>query len=356
MSDELVRSGLQRIASEARVVDLSARVSERSRSLRRRRAVAAGVIAALLAVVAVSTLAVAGDQDAAPPAGRLTAPTVVLGDARTGGLPRVALAVVDTSSGTTWLVSRAGRAVRLPIRAASLPGTPPSLSATGGSVVLGGLGEATVVRGADSAVTRLALRAEQHYAMSVSPAGDTVAYAADNGVDGVDLTLQPLDMSPPITLGVTASAAAGVLVPVVWSDDGRTVLVLDGQGATMVDLEPSPRARRSVHMRDDLVLSSGWAASPDLSRFMAGRTMTDDGRRTWRVLDSSDGRAVTAVARPADDRLIGWSSRDRLVWWHETDGGYAVVTTDVDGRRARTEMRLVTRERDLIASWADGGS
>ena len=140
----------------------------------------------------------------------------------------------------------------------------------------------------------------------------------------------------------------------MWSDDGSGLLVLDGNGATRVDLLPRPRVGRGVYAETDLVLANGWAAAPDLSRFVMSDAAPLVGeRRKWLVLDSDDGHLTEALTRPADDRLIGWTADDRLVWWHRTADGYSVVTTDTAGRSLLTELRLPSELPNLAATWSE---
>jgi len=230
----------------------------------------------------------------------------------------------------------------------------PALSAGGTLLSFGGAGLATLVRTADGGVTEVSIPGGRDHHVAVSPDGRTVAYAEDNQVDAVELTLRRLDDTPPTTVRVTASAAAGALVPVVWSDEGSSLLVLDGNGATRVDLRPGPRAGRGVYAQTDLVLANGWAAAPDLSRFvMSDAAPLAGGQRRWLVLDSDDARRTEALNRPADDRLIGWTAGDRLVWWHRTADGYSVVTSDTAGRSLRTELRLPSELPNLTATWSE---
>lgn len=354
MSDQYLRTAMRLIADEATVVDLGPQVAARSRALRRRRRAAVGAVMTSVAVVAGLLLSPAGHRDAAPPADRGSAPVVDLAAARTGGPFDAALAVVDTSSGSGWVVTAGGRAARLGLPVSTLPGAPPTLSGGGSTLAFGTRETAVIVRGAGTEVTELALPDDRDHVVAVSPDGRTAAYADDNQVDAVDLHLLPVDGSAPTTVRVTTSIAAGVLVPVVWSDDGSAVLVLEGQGATRVDLEPTPRAGRGLHLVQDIILAHGWAASPDLSRFAIGTTRTVDGdRRRWLVVDSIDGRTVRQVTRPAGDRLIGWTHEDRLVWWHRDDHGYTVLSTDLDGAASRTELQIVSAQPDLIATWRE---
>ena len=102
-----------------------------------------------------------------------------------------------------------------------------------------------------------------------------------------------------------------------------------------------------------LCLSHGWAAAPDLSRFVMSVPATVAGNRRWVVLDARDGKPSGTIARPADDRLIGWTSHERLVWWHERAGGYAIVSTDVAGRSPHVEMRIDSDRPHLKAVWTE---
>jgi hypothetical protein len=223
-------------------------------------------------------------------------------------------------------------------------------------LAFGSPGRATLVRTTDGSSREVDLPSAAEHLVSVSPDGRTAAYAVDNQVDAIELTLVPLDGSGPSPVRVTTSKAAGALVPVVWSDAGSSVLVLEGPGATRVDLRPSARAGRGVFVKDDLVLAHGWAAAPDLSRFAMGSASTSDGRRRWSVLDTETGRTVEEFRRPVDDRLIGWTAADRLVWWHRTGSGYSVVTTDQAGDATRAVLRVRTTRTGLGATWtADEG-
>lgn len=357
MTDQQLRTAMQHLADEVTVVDLRPRVRARTRVLRRRRRMAAVAAPVAAVAVAAALLSTPSGPESAPPAGRTPVPTVDLTGAPTGGLAGAVLSVVDTASGNAWLVTAGGRTARLPVRIPSPSGALPTLSADGTVLSFGGPGRATLVRSEDGAVTEISLPDAQENLVSVSPDGRTIAYAAGNRVDAVELTLVPLDDSPPSTLPVTTSKAAGALVPVVWSDDGSSLLVLEGAGATRVDLEPSPRAGRGVYVKDDLVLAHGWAAAPDLSRLaMSSASSLGGERRRWHVLASDDGRTTDELNRPADDRLIGWTADDRLVWWHRTAGGYYVLTTDTAGRSMRRELRVSSRSPALGATWtADRG-
>jgi hypothetical protein len=353
VTDQQLQTALQRIADEVTVVDLRARVQARTRVLqRRRRAVlVAAPVAAVL--VAAALLSSPSGPESAPPADRRPAPTVQLSEAPAEGLVGARLSVIDMDSRAAWLVTATGRAARLPVRIDSIPGARPALSADGTMLSFWSPGVATLVRSADGEATTLGIPGGQAPHVSLSPDGSTVAYAVDTEKSAIELTLVPLDRSPPTTLTVTTSAA-GALVPVVWSDDGSGVLVLDGKGATRVDLQPRPSARRGVHAETDLVLANGWAAAPDLSRFVMSDAAPLDGEpRRWLVLDSDNAHRTEALTRPVDDRLIGWTADDRLVWWHRTGTGYSLVTSDTSGRFPRTELRLTSSLPNLAAAWSE---
>jgi hypothetical protein len=355
MNDQLLRTSLHRIADDAEVVDLRPQVHARARVLRRRRRMASVVASAAAVLVAAAVLTSPSEPDAAPPADR-PSPSVELSEAAVGGIAGAVLAVVDPVSGTAWVIAAGGRAARLPVPVPSLPGALPSLSANGAVLAFGSPGRATLVRTTDGSSREVDLPSAAEHLVSVSPDARTAAYAVDNQVDAIELTLVPLDGSGPSPVRVTTSKAAGALVPVVWSDAGSSVLVLEGPGATRVDLRPSARAGRGVFVKDDLVLAHGWAAAPDLSRFAMGSASTSDGRRRWSVLDTETGRTVEEFRRPVDDRLIGWTAADRLVWWHRTGSGYSVVTTDQAGDATRAVLRVRTTRTGLGATWtADEG-
>ncbi|HEU4912216.1 MAG TPA: hypothetical protein VFV76_09975, partial [Actinomycetes bacterium] len=332
MTDPQLRTALHHLADEATVVDLRPGVRARTRVLRRRRRVAALAAPVATAVVAAALLTPPSEPESAPPADPTRTPTVDLAEAPTGGLDGARLVVTDSGSRATWLVTPSGQAARLPVQVDSLPGARPALSSEGRVLSFESAGTATLVRTADGDVTEMSIPGGQEHHVSVSPDGRTVAYASGNHADGIVLTLRPVDGTTPTTLTVPTSAA-GALVPVVWSDDGSGLLVLDGKGATRVDLRPTPRVGQGVYVREDIVLANGWAAAPNLSRFvMSDSAPLEGGRRTWLVLDSGDGHLTEALTRPADDRLIGWTADDRLVWWRRTVGGYSVVTTDTAGQ------------------------
>ena len=350
MTGQQLRTSLQEIANEATVVDLGPRVLARAGVVRRRRRVAsvAALVSAVLLVGAV--LSSPTEPEAAPPAGR-TVPTVDLVSARSGGLAGAELSVIDVDSGDAWLVTTTGRAAKMPVQMDSLSGALPMLSADGTVLAFGGPGQATLVRAHDGSMTEVSVPTDQDHLPSVSPDAQTLAYAQDKQVDGIELTLVPLDDTPPTTLRVTTSGASSALVPIVWSDDGTGLLVLEGRGATRVDLNPEPRARQGVHVGQDVVLAHGWAAAPDLSRFVMSSPAPSGGRRTWLVLDADGGSAIEELSRPAGDRLMGWTVGDRLVWWHHTNGAYSVLTTDTTGASPRWELRLTSSLRNLRATW-----
>lgn len=353
MTDQQLRSALTQVADEVAVVDLRPGVRARTRVLRRRRRAAVLAAPVAASMVAAVLLSPPSEPESAPPADPTPAPTVDLAHAPTGGLDGAQLVVIDNDSRDTWLVTSDGRSARLPVRVDSLPGAQPALSAGGTVLSFGSPGLATLVRSADGEVTELGIPGQQEH-VSVSPDGRTVAYASGDHAHGIVLTLQAVDGTTRKTLTVPTSAA-GALVPVVWSDDGSGLLVLDGKGATRVDLRPTPpRTGRGVYVRDDIVLANGWAAAPDLSRFvMSESAPLEGGRRTWLVLDSEDGNNAEALTRLAADRLIGWTIDDRLVWWHRTADGYSVVTTDTAGRSLRTELRLPSGLPNLQATWSE---
>jgi hypothetical protein len=355
MNDQLLRSSLQRIADEAVDIDIRSRVRARARVIRRRRRAASAALSVAAVLVTAVVLTSPSEPDAAPPTDR-PAPTAVLSGAPVGGVAGAVLAVVDPGSGNLWVVAPDGRVARLPVATPSLSGALPSLSADGTVLSLGSPSRATLVHTEDGSSRVVDLPGEEEHLVAVAPDARTAAYAADNQVDAIELTLNPLDGSDPSTVAVSTDAAAGALVPVVWSDDGGSVLVLEGAGATRVDLEPSPQPRRGVFVKDDLVLAHGWAAAPDLSRFAMGSASTSDGRRLWSVLDAESGRTVEEFRRSSDDRLIGWTTGDRLVWWHRTRSGYAVLTTDLAGGATRMELRVRSTLTGLGATWtADEG-
>lgn len=355
MTDRQLRGTLAQIADDVTVVDLGPRVRARSRVLRRRRRVAAVAAPVAGVLVAAALLASPSEPEAAPPAGPRGVPTVELSQASRDLLGSGAvLGLVDSDSGTAWVVTRGGRAATVTGPAVALPGAPPGLSADGTVLSFGGSGQVTALSTVDGQATELPAPDGLNHQVSVSPDGRTAAYAVDNQVDAVQLTLVPLDGGQPTTVPVTTSGAAGELVPVVWSDDGTAVLVLEGLGATRVDLGSTPRPARGVHLREDLVLAHGWAASPDLARFAMGATRTlAGGQRQWHVLDSESGRTVDAINRPTVDRLIGWTGDDRLVWWLPTGDGYTVLSTDTAGRSPRRELRVLSDLPNLVATWTE---
>ena len=357
MTDRELRGTLARIADEVAVVDLGPVVRARSLVVRRRRRVAAVATPVAGVLVAAALLASPAEPDAAPPAGPRPVPTVELSQASRTPLGTAAvLGLVDPDGQNAWLVDERGRASTVTGPAVALPGAPPVLSAGGSVLSFGGRGTVTVLSSIDGSTTETAAPDGEGRLVSVSPDGRTAAYARDNQVDGIELTLVPLDGGSPASLRVTIDAASGVLVPVVWSDDGSAVLVLEGQGVTRVDVEPEPAAGRGVHLRDQLVLAHGWAAAPDLSRFAMGMERADaGGRRQWQVIDSTTGEVVGVIARPAVDRVIGWTADDRLVWWRPTGGGYTVLSTDTAGRDPRRELRVVSDLPNLVATWTEDG-
>ncbi len=355
MTDRELRSALAHIAGEVTVVDLGPRVRARTHVLRRRRRVAAVAAPVTAVVVAAALLASPSEPDAAPPADPRRVPTVELSQASRGPLGSSAvLGIVDSSSKASWLVTRGGRAATLTGPAVALPGAPPVLSAGGSTLSFGGAGTVTALSSVDGTATEIPAPDGLDHLVSVSPDGSTAAYAVDNQVDAIDLTLVPLDGSPHTTVPVTTTTAAGELVPVVWSDDGSAVLVLEGLGATRVELGRTPRPGRGVHVKEDLVLAHGWAAAPDLSRFAMGAAGTlAGGQREWQVLDANSGRTVGVIARPTVDRLIGWTADDRLVWWLPTGDGYTVLTTDIAGKSPRRELEVVSDLPGLVATWTE---
>ena len=355
MSERELRATLTHIADDVRVVDLGPGVRARTQVLRRRRRAAAVAVPVVAALAAAALLANPSEPSAAPPAGPRGAPTVELTEASTDPLGAGAsLGVVDRETGTAWLVTRGGLAAQAPVPTVLLPGAPAVLSAGGRYLTFGSSRQIRWANSVDGSTGMLAASPGPERLVAVSPDGRTAAYATDNQVDAVELTLTPLDGGAPTTLPVTATAAAGTLVPVIWSDDGSAVLVLDGMGATRVDLDGEPRPARGAHVKEDLVLSYGWAAAPDLSRFAMGATRTlAGGQRQWMILDSESGEPVEAVVRRSVDRLIGWTPDDRLVWWLPTGDGYTVLTTDTGGQSPRTEMRVVSDVPNLLATWTE---
>jgi hypothetical protein len=238
----------------------------------------------------------------------------------------------------------------LPAPVRSLPGALPTLGAGGSVLAFGTVTEATLESTGDGTRTVIRTADGQPHLVSVAPDGGTVAYAADNQVDAVELTLVGRDGSAPRTVQVTSAAAAATLVPTAWSGDGTAVLVLDGSGATIVDLSPRPASRPSVHVAEQVVLAHGWAVAPDLSRFAMSEATSVRGDRRWMLFDSGDGTRTAVFTRPAADRLMGWRADDRLVWWHRSADGYTVVTTDTAGRSPRTVLRVLSGRQHLGAT------
>jgi len=354
MTEKQLQTALRTLADEVTVVVLGPRVRARTQFVRRRRrtvligaaiGVACGAVALLLGVPS--------QPESAPPAERLPNPVVDLTKAPIGGLSGATVAVLDVDSGVTWLVTPSGRAARLTTKLRGLPGQLPTLTSGGAVLSFGSHGAASLVRTSDGSQSELSTRDGQAHQVAVSPDGRTVAFASDNQVDAIELTLVRRDGASRRTLTVTSGAAAGALLPVVWSDDGSAILVLDGKGATRVDLTESPRARPGVHVFEDVVLSHGWAVAPDLSRFVMGVPATVAGQRRWVVFDARDGKPAGTVARPAADRLIGWTSEERLVWWQEQADGYVIVSTDVAGRSAHVELRIDSGRPHLKAVWTE---
>ena len=344
MSDRRLRATLEQIADDVSVVDLGPRVRARTQVLRRRRRAAAIAVPVVTVIAAAALLANPPEPDAAPPAGPREVPTVDLAQAPTGPLAAGAsLAVIDRETGTAWLAARGGRVARQQVPEALLPGAPAVLSAGGTFLTFASSTQISWVNGVDGTPGELAAPEGPERLVAVSPDGRTAAYAMDNQLDAVELTLTPLDGSPPTTLPVTSNAASGTLV-----------LVLDGLAGTRVDLDPEPQPARGAHVKEDLVLSHGWAAAPDLTRFAMGATRTfAGGQRQWMVLDAESGETAEVVVRPSGDRLIGWTPEDRLVWWRPTDDGYAVLTTDTGGQAPRREMHVVSDRPNLLATWTE---
>ena len=71
------------------------------------------------------------------------------------------------------------------------------------------------------------------------------------------------------------------------------------------------------------------------------------------LLGTGDGRPAGTFSRPAEDRLMGWTPDDRLVWWHRTRTGYTVVSTDTTGGDPRKELRVQSDQPDLEATWTE---
>ena len=363
MTERELGGTLAQIADEVVVVDLGPRVRARAARLRRRRTVAVVALPVAAAVGVAALLVAPPDASTAPPTGPRQVPTVELSESSRSPLGRAAvLGVVDSASGAAWVVTDGGRVSTVSGPAvAPVPGAPPVLSAGGSVLSFGdGDGDGGVVRALstiDGTSTEAPAPGGQDNLVSMSPDGRTAAYAVESAVGAIDLTILPMDGGTPTTVPVTIDSASGVLVPVVWSDDGTAVLVLEGRGATRVTLGPEPRAGQGVHLEDQLALAYGWAASPDLSRFVMGADREiSGGRRQWQVLDTESGRAVEVISRPVADRLIGWTAGDRLVWWLPTAYGYTVVSTDTAGRAARAELRVMTDLPNLVAAWREDGS
>ncbi len=355
MTDGRLHTALQVAADEVALVDLGPRVRARARVVRRRRRAVAVAVPVVAALVAAGFLAAPSTRDAAPPAGPDGAPVVDLAAAPVGGVTAATMAIVDTGSGDTWVATAAGRVARLTTPVRSLPGAVPTLSAAGSVLSFGEAGTVTLVDTVDgSADVRETADAQAHH-VSVSPDDGTVVYAVDDQVDSIDLVVMRPDSSGWLTVPVTTSAATGALVPTVWSDDGTAVLVLEGAGATVVDAvdTASPRPRLGIHIADHLVLAHGWGAAPDLSRFVMSHEAPRAGQRRWVLLATGDGRTAGTLTRPADDRLMGWTPDDRLVWWHRGATGYTVVSTDTAGGGPRTELRVRSDQPDLEATWTE---
>lgn len=358
---ELLRRSLTDLSREVETVDLSRRVHEGTRSLRRRRALTTAV-AAVLALIATAA-AVAGLVEArsarpAPPAGPVH---VDLGSAPVSGLRGAALSVLDRRTGEVWLVATDGRAARLPVRPASLTGAIPTLSSVGSLTVAPSHDSLSVVRGEQASITELAVPDAGDLWPALSPDGESLAYArAPEHAAGVDLTVRPVTGrygSGPQTITIPDGRSSGRLAPVVWRDDGSALLVLEGLGVTRVDVVGStPVARQSVAVTDDLVLSHGWAVAPDLSRFLMSQPeLVPSGARRWLVMDTSTGRLSAELERPARDRLIGWQPGGRLVWWHPGHDAHSVVTTDLDGTGARRLLLVSAPGHRLAAAWRAAG-
>src|SRR6476659_7989401 len=240
-------------ADEVAVVDLGPRVRARARVVRRRRRAMAVAVPVLAALVAAGYLAAPSSRDGATPAGDHV-PVIDLEAAPPGGVSGATLAIVDTGTGDTWVATAAGKAARLSTPVRSLPGAVPTLSAAGSVLSFGEPGTVTLVDTVDgSADVREAADAQAHH-VSVSPTDGTVAYAADDQVDSIDLVVMRPDSSGWLTVPVTTSAATGALVPTVWSDDGTAVLILEGAGATVVDAvdTASPTPRLGIQVAEPL--------------------------------------------------------------------------------------------------------
>ena len=344
---------LHELAGRVAPVDLRARVAEAGRRRRRRHQVATAAITVGLLVVAVVTVA-AIDQPrrAAVPAGPTT---VRLADATRGGVPSPALVVVDPGTRERWLVGADGSVGRLATRPATFTGVLPVWSADGSVLAESGRGQVWLVRSADGSTTTVRAPTDQAFLAAPSPDGSRLALAKDNQVDAIELTLLRRDGTDRTTMVVSRDQAAVASIPVLWSADGKRLLVLDGLGLTLVDLasgHPVPAATRA--MPGDTLLGSGWAASPNLSRVVLSDPGTSGGVRRWVLVDVRKGAEIGSFARPAGDRLVGWTPAGRLAWWQRTADGYRLLTTGERGHHQKVRLRVVAPGRSLQAAWTPG--
>jgi hypothetical protein len=362
--EERLRSELTVLAGEAPVVDVWSGVQREVRVRRRRRTALGAVAAVVLALVAASLgrAVVPRTQPAQRPAH-----IVDLGTAPTATLPSAVL-VVALPSGPTYAVTWDGQAVRLPVVDSHTGSDDPALSADG-TTLSGVAPELGVVVTQLSGGHRTDLR---------SPLLDDLSAVADpRGSDVIEMSsatgglpvVRQLDLANGRTSwSLTVPLYQDFRLRGSWSADGNHLALLYlGPDRRIIGVNRLSRSQVERHRGStwgdmhqasiDAVSLVGWAPSMDGTQVMVGSRTTLSTNRDWYVLDAASGRTVRTLSRPFNDRLLAWTSSDRLVWWRtlsnvdEAD----VVSTALDGSDERTLFRIaVPHGLSAYAAYAAG--
>ena len=156
---------------------------------------------------------------------------------------------------------------------------------------------------------------------AISPDGALVAMATPSSHGG-PVVVQILRVDGTQSARLTLDdrwRAAGERVGVAFTGDGLHLAVFTGSDVGVLDvteaLDNGTSGTSPAFVPTEYVSANGLAVSPDGRQIAVANAATDDGRRTWAVLDAARAELVRELDRPADDLLLAWQADGSMVWW-----------------------------------------
>jgi hypothetical protein len=366
----LLREALAEGAGRVVPVDLTPRILHAANRRRRLRRVTVGggalLVAAATAGVVTLLLPAERSADDVQPAGPAT---VVLDPSSADELAGARMAIVDAAEGV-WVADEAGgqRSLGPADPLASVTGV--AVSRDGRWVALGGLTDDALVvlvrdaegSGDESIVLEPTTQREwlKPFTPAISPDGTTVALATPDASGAVTVQLLRVrgsDESATIPMDGTTWNAIGDRVFVAFSADGTRLLVNCGQDVGSISVAGAfngqPDVAGPAFVPDPFVLTHGTAASRTLDQILMPRATTDNGFRSWAVLETATGDVVRELSRLAEDVLLGWSDDGSFRWLRTTaDPPTSDVVVDDE---VVVRISAPNGAGDVLPAWSPGG-